>query len=72
MTDDSQDATGMPDATCPYCGISLTPENVFNRPEGTAPAVVAADVPGVDEEHDVPVYVLQCVNCLIEGNQRSE
>lgn len=58
------------DAACPACGVKLTPENVMRRHEGTAGAVVPTDVPGVDEEvEDVPVYVLGCMNCFLEGKE---
>ncbi len=55
------------DAVCPSCGVVLTEENVFRRLDGSAPALAETDVPGVVEEVDVPVYVLQCVTCAVEN-----
>jgi hypothetical protein len=58
------------DAMCPGCGVALTKDNVFHRWDGTAGAVAPTEVPGVvEEDDDVPIYVLQCVDCTINNRQ---
>ena len=52
------------DAQCPYCEVKLTPDNVAARYEGEAPTVFASE--------NVPVYVLQCMECFINNKQDDE